>query len=228
MEVDGVLGGQEHVVQMRKAGRGHTIACPAALRPLIGKVLVAWRLIRPSTLVLTVKSAPAARHASPVTARSGTSSSSSSSEEEQREEEEAEADSWQPPPLVHPQQQGPAPRRVPAPRTACKRRATRFRLEDEASMPARRRPHMQVDRGVREGGGAVSACKVLSCVPGRPGGVRTCRWVREGVRGGGGAESACKALSCVLGQPGNTHACKWVGGGWGWGWGGVLTSVVYR
>ena len=197
VEVDGVLGGQEHVARIRKTSGGsgycsYAVACPAAFWPLAGKALVAWRFIRPRTLVLAVKTATAAaaRHAPHVIARSGTFSEDEEDEEEEGgeggekeeekdEDEEEEDEAWQPviPPslLAYSHPQGPAPQRVSAPRTASKRQASRFQRgerEDEASMPAKTPPGMQVGRWV--GGGAAGAC----------------RW--GGVCVGGGAAGACK------------------------------------
>ena len=57
--MDGVLGELQHEVVMWKSrGKASTIvSCVAAFRPLMGKQLVAWRFMRPDTLVCAVRTA---------------------------------------------------------------------------------------------------------------------------------------------------------------------------
>ena len=90
VEVDGVLKEQRHGVVMWRGGNASTyVACAAAFRPLVGKQLVAWRFMLPTTLVCAVKEAGCCR-AAPAAAATSLSASAGEEEEGEGEEEEEE------------------------------------------------------------------------------------------------------------------------------------------
>ena len=90
--MDGVLGGQRHRAVLRVYGqtRGATVTCAHAYRPLVGMQHVAWRFMRPDTLVYAVRTAGCSGAVSGPADATTLSASAADEEDEGKEEEEEE------------------------------------------------------------------------------------------------------------------------------------------